>query len=377
MPARPLLTLFRLIPALCLAACVGLLAVPNTFAGTATTPTAPTPTTSTAPVTTQPFASPPQQPALGQLGGNGPCRKGATPTGIASMGQQVWLFQPAGTGSPRTGGTCNDRKRPVIVIAHGATAIIPLVYQEMIDNMVSNGYMVVYSNQTLLWYPEITYNQVLTGARYAYNWLDLWTDRRMDVSNLGIWGHSSGGGMVPWLAQQAEINGWGRNSMWLQLNAPYFAFKVGQSGPIHIPAHARMQVVNYEHDDKSDAGIGIDIFESATLPDSQKDHVMVMTDGTYVADHGSMKSWALKTTPSTHLAFYGVWRNYQAMGDCARYRVNCDVDLTYMGTWSDGHEATRAIVTDDPVDIGPPALDTCDYFASWKKHGTPHLCPKQ
>lgn len=325
---------------------------------------------------TPPPAAAPGQPAPGHLGGNGPCGKGPTPTGIASRLQQVWYFQPSGKGTPRTGGTCSDKKRPVIFIAHGATAIIPLVYQEMIDNMVSNGYIVVYTNQTLLWKPELTYPQVAEGAQYAVKWLDMWAGRRMDLDNIGIWGHSSGGGMVPWLAQQAEKAGWGRQSMWLYMAAPYFAFKIETEGKIHLPANARVQVVNFDQDDKSDASLGIDLYKSFDLPESQKTHIMVNSDGpNYIADHGTVKSWAFKTTPSTFLAFYGVWRNYQAMGDCARFAVNCNADLTYMGTWSDGREAKRASISTDPIDIGPPALDKdCTFFEGWEKNGKPHLC---
>lgn len=324
-------------------------------------------------------AKPPKQPSKGLLGGEGPCKKGRTLKGSVSLFQKVWYFQPSGWGKPRTGGRCYDRNRPVVFIAHGATAINPKVYHEMIDNMVSNGHIVIYTNQTMLWKPDLTYNQVAKGALYAARKLDRKAGRRMDLDNIGIWGHSSGGGMVPWLAQQAEKIGWGRKSMWLYMAAPYFGFKIGTYGPIHLPAHAHVQVVNFEQDDKSDASIGIDFYKSFDLPESQKTHIMIHSDGPdFIADHGTMKSydmWTFKSMPNTHLGFYGVWRNYQAMADCARYGDNCDVDLTYMGTWSDGQEATRATISTDPIDIGPPALDEdCTYYSAADKMGTPHLC---
>lgn len=321
-------------------------------------------------------ASPPKQPSKNQLGGEGPCKKGRTLTGFASRLQQVWYFQPKGWGKPRTGGRCYDRKRPVIFIAHGATALAPIFYQDMIDNMVSNGYIVVYTNQSLLWDPDITYHQVAEGAMYATKWLNLWAGKRMDLNHIGIWGHSSGGGMVPWLAQQAEKVGWGRESMWLHMAAPYFGFKIGTYGPIHLPSHAHVQVVNYDQDDGSDASIGINFYKSFDLPERQKTHIMIHSDGPdFPAEHGIPTSWYFASRPSNHFDFYGVWRNYQALGDCARYGDNCDVDLTYMGSWSDGSEATPATISTDPIDIGPPALDEdCTYYSAWKKMGVPHLC---
>lgn len=330
-------------------------------------------------------ATPPAPPAVGQLGGPGPCLPGTgmdTLDGgigfntITALGNLVWVFAPTGGGAPRTGGLCNDAKRPVVFIAHGAGALTPFVYGDLIRNMVSNGNIVVYANQSLAWAPGLTYPQVDAGNVQAAGLMNSLLGGRMDLSNIGIWGHSSGGGMVPWLAQQAEKHGWGRSSMWLQMTGMYFAFKVGTTGPIHLPANARVQVVAFDQDDKSDAGIGIDAFESFDIPDSQKDHITVRSDVGFTADHFVPVSWMLSASPADHLDRYGLYRNYQAMADCARFGRNCNADLGFMGTWSDGHQAPRAVVSDNPVDVGPPALDDCTYFASANLLGTPHLCKK-
>jgi len=306
------------------------------------------------PAEAQTAASPPLQPAPGQLGGEGPC--GQSVQSWISVGrvlQTVWVYQPTGSGIPRTGGTCGDASRPVVFFAHGYGAILPSSYAGLIDNLVSNGNIVVYVNYTVLATPSLAYSQVDNGFGDAAS-----RTPRMDLDNVGYMGHSYGAGMVPWLVQRGDARGWGGDSLWFQMNASFYAFQIG-SGPIAMPAHARGLVVSHADDANLDARIGIEIFDDLQLPDSQKEHVTVRTDchqGTcVVADHTLSSS-----SGENHLWFYGVFRNGQATADCARTGTNCDADLTSMGTWSDGHPATPAIATDDPVDMGPPTSSECD-----------------
>lgn len=301
--------------------------------------------------------TPPPQPAMNELGGEGPCGQSQlvlTNLDAGSVGQLIWVFQPTGAAAPRTGGTCADNRRPVIFFAHGYSGIVPYVYRELINNMVSNGNIVVFANYTLLAHPTIAYRQADAGFRQAAaNFL---VNRRMDLANIGIWGHSYGAGMTPWLAQQAGYRGWGSQSLWLTVNSSFYSFKTG-FGPIGIPAHARVQVVGYDNDGL-DNRIGIEVFEALQVPDSQKDHITMLSDGAIETHHLVPVTWALTTTyAEDHLDYFGVYRNWQALSECARTGLNCDVDLSYMGTWSDGHEAPHAIVSDDPVDIGPAGTE--------------------
>jgi hypothetical protein len=45
-----------------------------------------------------------------------------------------------------------------------------------------------------------------------------------------------------------------------------------------------------------------------------------------------------------HLNYYGLYRNQQALADCARSATSpgCTADRTFMGNWSDGVAATPA-----------------------------------
>lgn len=320
------------------------------------------------PAGAQTTATPPPQPAPGQLGGEGPCGQSVQSwTNLGSLLQTVWVYQPTGGGAPRTGGSCGDASRPVVFFAHGYGAIFPQPYDGLIDNLVSNGNIVVYANYSVLAAPALAYGQVDNGIVEAAS-----RTPRMDLDNIGFFGHSYGAGMTPYLVQRADARGWGSASLWFQMNASFYAFQIG-SGPIAMPAHARGLVISHQDDANLDARIGIEVFEDLQLPDAQKEHVTVRTDchqgSCVVADHTLSSS-----SGENHLWFYGVFRNWQVLSDCARTGANCNADLTFMGTWSDGHPATPAIATDDPVDSGPPTSAECN-SPLWALLGNTRGCP--
>ncbi|MGA0605268.1 alpha/beta hydrolase family protein [Phenylobacterium sp. VNQ135] len=300
--------------------------------------------------------SPPTKPAMGQLGGAGPCTEGTGKSGYGNRAEYIWVKVPTGTGSPRTGGTCNDANRPVVLIAPGWGALAPSNYPNLVSDMVSNGFIVIYVNFSLYPIrPDVNYAQVLDGYKVATTKFNSQIGNRMDLANIGIWGHSLGAGMVPWLAKEISALGAGSNSLWLSSNATSWAFWVELTGPIDIPSHAHAQVIAYDQDTKTDHNVGIDVFEAYDIPDSQKDHIQIQSDGSYVADHATPTEGA-----ANYLDWYGVHRNYQALADCARFGTNCNVDLTDMGQWSNGVDAKEAIVSDDPQDMGPAdALVEC------------------
>lgn len=298
--------------------------------------------------------SAPAQPGVGQLGGPGPC--GSTHSfrvNPLDWTQQVHLYQPTGSGSPRTGGTCGGSGRPVVFMAHGFTASTPLAYPRVIENLVSNGHIVVFAEWSNTYAPDWNYPVVREGFVEATTMTS-----RMDLANIGFWGQSMGGGMTPWQVQQAAARGWGSSSLWMALYQPHFAYKVG-SGPITVPAHTRALVMGASGDTILDNRVGIEIFQALALPASQKQHVTLRTEcrwGTcLVSDHFT------DTSGSAHDAmdYYGAYRNMGALADCARVGTNCSVDLSFMGRWSDGVDVRRALSTDSPSDLGPLTTQEC------------------
>jgi hypothetical protein len=310
--------------------------------------------------------TPPPRPALNDFGGPGPCGIGRTgPVENTSFpNQDVWLFQPSGTATPtRTGGTCGGTNRPVALIAHGWTACsgtpsIPEFYLGLVNNLVSNGFIVVYPNYCsttpfdFIGDGTPTYDMVDSGFRQA---LGLTT--RESTANMGVWGHSFGGGMAPWLAEQITARNWGTQSLWVAVYAPYVPLR--GSTPFAVHPHTRGLNVIYEHDTIC-VGIpfcNLEAFSSIIyqrMPAGRVWGVRVRSDCSHPpaagcnppaddrlrADHFTPTAGP----PEGHLQYYGSYRNVHRLYDCARNAASpsCSADRTFMGRWSDGVEATRA-----------------------------------
>lgn len=307
-----------------------------------------------------PSLSPPPPPGPGELGGHGPCGSSVVEAkNDAWPNQTVWVIEPTGDGAPRTGGRGDDHRRPVVLIVPGWSVFeetSPAAYYALVDNLVSNGYIVVFANyggdaEAFLEPSDLTvYHQVDDALVQAASLTD-----RMDLTDLGIWGHSFGGAMVPWLAQQAVGRGWGASTLWLGVYAPYHPRGVGDGpAPIEVPGHTRALVVTYDNDvfaQYVDAA-GPEIFNRLAVPTAQKRFVTLTSDArgddddklSFSTNHFTSCGWPAVC----HLNYYGSHRNVHAIADSARSDTPCDVDLSDMGTWSDGTPASPAVVTDSP-----------------------------
>ena len=161
--------------------------------------------------------TPPAQPPPGAPGGNGSCgvaaRSIANPRPGATL--PVWIYEPTGTSTATvTGGRCDGSKRPAVFVAHGFGATDPATYQALLDHLVSVGNVVVYAaydagdhdgdGDTDRSDLEESYRVVDDGIVAAVA-----ATPRIDLARVGWWGHSHGGGMVPWLVQQGASRGWG------------------------------------------------------------------------------------------------------------------------------------------------------------------------
>lgn len=313
--------------------------------------------------------SPPAQPAVGAAGGNGTCavavRTVANPRPGAT--QPVSIFEPSGPASAVLGGgKCDGPKRPVVFIAHGFGATDPSTYQGLIDHLVSVGNVVVYAafeaddhdgdGDTDRSDLEESYRVVDDGIVAAVG-----VTPRIDTTRTGWWGHSHGGGMVPWLVQQGAARGWGTNALWMSSVAPAYSQLIGD-GTIVVPPQTQSMTVAFQHDAFADKRLGIDIFESLLLPPAQKRHVMINSDvhglPPLVAEHNAPTGSGSQVDGIDYL----LWRYADLLEACAVAGRSCTDDLSAAGTWSDGTPVTPALVSAHPIDSGPaPAiLAECD-----------------
>ncbi|MCZ7526425.1 MAG: hypothetical protein M5U14_08670 [Acidimicrobiia bacterium] len=199
---------------------------------------------------------------------------------------------------------------------------------------------------------------------------------RVDVDHVGLVGHSFGGGMVPRMTQLVAERGWGTRSLWAAMLAPFYSYQVG-GGPIALPVHARVLVSGYEHDVFVDHRIAIETFRALGVPDDHKRYTVVLGERrgrwNLGSDHLTPLSLPvpLPLFAEDALDRYGIFRPVDGLARCARWGEWCDLDLTDMGTWSDGAPFRAAISTDDPVDLGPPAIE-CDLLGGLLN---PRPCP--
>lgn len=313
---------------------------------------------------------PPGRVPAGELGGAGPCTAGYRSTANPYMHAfGVSVFVPVGDAAAPTGGTCGDAARPLVVLAHGYAAMTPSWYAGLVEHLVSRGNVVVFPVYSVWYYPSNQYGTVDAGAVAG---AALAADR-VDPARLGVVGHSFGGGMVPWLVQQAASRGWGATSLWMMQMAPFAAFGVG-TGAIEIPAHARALVVNFDDDRVADARLGIEEFRAFTLAADHKAHVMLHRefrgDQRVDASHIAPNTLFWPFTQEDTIDFRGIWRNADVLQTCADTGTACDADLGDMGNWSDGVPFLRATVSTDPVDDGPyPAFAECTIVVN------PRRCP--
>lgn len=302
--------------------------------------------------------------AAGAPGSPGPCSVRRSDLRNPADGRfTLALYEPSGGAAPWTGGTCGDDDRPAVLVAHGYTATASELYQGMIDHLVGNGFVVVHPGYTTDYDPVHQYGVVDAGFVHAVA-----ASGRVDTSRIGVVGHSFGAGMTPWLVQRAAARGWGVDGLFAVLFAPWFSQLVGD-GRIDLPEPARVAVVAYEEDYFVDARIGIETFHALDVPAEHKVHLTLFTDRSVspplVADHGGPLSVQLLPflgpLSTDHYDRWPAWRTIDAVAGCALDGRWCDADLADNGRFPDGRAVRRGVLSADPVDVGPPALQECSF----------------
>lgn len=316
--------------------------------------------------------APVAMPAPGEAGSDGPCGSQVTRlVNPVDWRHDLVVVEPTGEGSPWTGGRCDDDERPGAFVAHGYTGNFVEGYQGMVDHLVSNGFVVVFPGYTIEFNPPHQFAVVDTGFTVGAE-----RSGRIDLDRIGVIGHSFGGGMAQWLVQQAEQRGWGSEATWVVNFAPWYSLQVGK-GPIHMPAHTRYTMVSYQWDYFVDSRIASEIYRSLTLPESQRQHLMLFSDETayphFNADHlGPVSVELVKglgTISSDHFDRWVTYGTLDATAGCSLSQKWCDHDFGYTGRRTDGTPVKRAVVRHDQPDVGPAALQECEFFLN------PRPCP--
>ncbi len=313
---------------------------------------------------------PPRQPASGPGGadllfdGVDVVRAGRPPDGY-------WLFAPKlleMDSSPPTSASL-----PVVIFLHGFTALDPTAYRAWIDHIVRRGALVVYPDYQRAnpfgddWRTFLP--NTFAAVRAAVTGLEEGDGPRPDLTRGAVVGHSLGGVLAAGYAASAEPEG---------LPIPTVLMPVAPGGcagcggllddtGVALPDLTRIRattvaavVVGDDDATVGESGAKRIWADLTSIPLNQRDYVTLRSDPHGVpplrADH-LLAQTARFGGSVDPLDWYGTWKLFDLLADCAFRWVGCDRALgnseaqRYMGTWSDGVPVREAHVTDQP---GPP-----------------------
>lgn len=237
-------------------------------------------------------------------------------------------------------------KRPVIFFSHGfGQPGWAESYPGLIKNLVSQGYILVYSPYKTLARggdnQEVRYDMLWGGFEDAVAKFG----SSMDLSQVGFVGHSFGGGATPAMAHKGIVeNGWGKNGAFMFIMAPWFSYNITQEQLNQFPRHTNLVIQVYSDDKINDHRMAIDLFDSFGIPEEHKDFVEIQSDHArgcdFVADHATP---ALEN--ESVLKFYGIYRIVDALADYSFKGTpegkaialgHGSKQQTDMGKWPDG-----------------------------------------
>lgn len=347
-------------------------------------------------------AAQPAQPASGP-GGSDYKHADITAFEYGEGNGQYWIFEPS---DPK------PESAPVIVFLHGWSAMYPKVYGGWIRHLVLRGNIVIYPRyQESLKVPQPEmYDAAVAAVKDALAKLEEPEHVRPDLARFAVVGHSLGGVLTADLAALSGRNGLPvfRAAMPVEpgdtstARSPSFLKERSESiiyDYSTIPPDTLLLCVVGEDDKMAGDVAAVKIFNgAAAVPAKNKNFIIIRTDrhGTppLVANHampvasddafeGKPEESGDATKPAGPIRskikdrmekrreekggdadqervradafdFYGTWRLFDALTDCAFYKKNCDYALgdsekvRFMGKWSDGMPVEELEVTSTP-----------------------------
>ncbi|MBN1759597.1 MAG: hypothetical protein JW863_14820 [Chitinispirillaceae bacterium] len=282
---------------------------------------------------------------------------------------KIYLFSPVGI----------DRPAPVILFLHGFQWPMPDYYQGFINNIVSQGYHVIFPSYMLYSMTvgnKKRYELMLAGAVEAFTVLG----NTADTTRIGFIGHSYGGGAVPAVAWHfLKLKRWGRNGAFMFILAPWYVFNFEPEQFSNFPSETRMLIEVFEGDRFNDWRMAEDLFYSfTTIPYKNKDFVIVHND-----EYNDEELEAEHTSPLSSggddinvIDYYALYRLADALaaetfyGDTLGRAVALGGGSSrqiFMGTWPDGTPVAHLTVTDKPVTPYPQFLYLFNWGLLWNK----------
>ena len=286
-----------------------------------------------------------------------------------------WIFTPET--STGTDPAAPAAPWPLVVFFHGFAAIDPTTYRAWIDHVVMRGAVVVYPDYQALRLSDLDPRTYLPNAiaaiRSAVADLDAAGDRGsplVDLERVVVVGHSAGGVLavnvaavaadlglpVPDAVMPVLPGGCRGCALGTEGGPSGFGLPIARLERV-APETLLLMVVG-----EADGVVGRHAAEVIwgrleRIPDERRAYVLIRGDDhgrpALVADHFLAETESARGEEDA-LDWYGTWRLFDALTECAFTGEGCGVALgtdpaaRAMGTWSDGVAVRELVVTDDP-----------------------------
>jgi len=294
--------------------------------------------------------APPGQPSQGP-GGSDYAHASHTVVERGLGDRKYWVYQPA---EPQ------PAQAPVVVFLHGWGVLSPDPYLFWLEHLVRKGNIVIYPRYQASWLtPTDTFTQnAIDAVKDALNWLERDPGRvQPDRTKFAILGHSYGGTITANMAHRWESAGLPQPRAIMPVQP---GTEDGGTDNIDSLSDIPSTVLMNCHvgaDDKAAGRAVCDIIWDRTsqIPAANRDYVVMYSDPygepDLDADHRA-PAGGPNGEEVDALDWYGFWKDFDALRDCAFYGTNCAYGVgdtpehRFMGFWSDGTPVRELQITD-------------------------------
>lgn len=202
---------------------------------------------------------------------------------------------------------------PTIFYAHGFGGYQPTNVMGLLQFVAKKGYAIVFvPYQTSGVTSAQRYTNLLSGfIQSARDFPNI-----IDTTRVGFMGHSFGGGSVFANAYHCFTQlHWGQAGRFLFASAQWYSLNIAQTELLNFPSDVKLLTMVYAQDSTNDHRMANDIFNTISIPASEKDYLRVNSDTisgyVYQAIHG------VPNTASDYdaLDFYAIYRHLDALCD--------------------------------------------------------------
>ncbi|MFA6151858.1 MAG: T9SS type A sorting domain-containing protein [Chitinophagaceae bacterium] len=219
-------------------------------------------------------------------------------------GHDIVIYYPAGITS----------RVPTLFYSHAFGGNNPNNISGFLNFVAKKGYAVVFvPYQTTGVTVEDRYSNLLNGfIRAAQDYPGI-----IDTTKVGFVGHSFGGGASFANAYHCFTTlNWGRSGRFIFAMAQWYSYNISQTELQSFPGDVKLLTLVYEDDLTNDQRMANDIFNTISIPASEKDYLRVKSDTVsgyvYTADHVVPNNSAFDA-----LDYYAYYRLLDAMCDYA------------------------------------------------------------